>query len=365
MLSRVIPPTLTLVLLATLAAALFWHPAWWIAVAVFAAVTALAWYDVLQRRHSILRNYPVLGHLRFLLEDDPARDPAVLHRAQLRRPPVRPRHPLVDLRARQGHPRRAGRSAPSATSTRSATSTCVHSTAPRRPADEPPRVRIGGPDCTQPYDMALLNVSAMSFGALSANAIRALNAGARARRLRPRHRRGRPDQLPPRARRRPGLGDRQRLLRRPHQGRRLRPRHVRATRPPHDQVKMRLAQAEPGRQARHRRRAARPPRSPRRSPRRAACRRARSASVPPRTRSSRTPRELVQFIARMRELAGGKPAGFKLCVGSRADFLGDLQGDGRRGQSPPTSSSSTAPRAAPAPRRWSTRTTSARRSPRA
>jgi len=34
-----------------------------------------------------------------------------------------------------------------------------------------------------------------------------------------------------------------------------------------------------------------------------------------------TPRELVLFVARMRELAGGKPAGFKLCVGSRIDFL--------------------------------------------
>ena len=39
-------------------------------------------------------------------------------------------------------------------------------------------MRVGGPDCTQPYDMALPNVSAMSFGALSANAIRALNRGA-------------------------------------------------------------------------------------------------------------------------------------------------------------------------------------------
>jgi glutamate synthase domain-containing protein 2 len=39
-------------------------------------------------------------------------------------------------------------------------------------------VRVGGPDCTAPYEMALLIVSAMSFGALSANALRALNAGA-------------------------------------------------------------------------------------------------------------------------------------------------------------------------------------------
>ena len=50
-------------------------------------------------------------------------------------------------------------------------------------------------------------------------------------------------------------------------------------------------------------------------------RRARSASARPPTRCSRTPRELVRFIAEMRELAGGKPTGFKLCVGSRHELL--------------------------------------------
>src|SRR4029079_9825027 len=53
------------------------------------------------------------------------------------------------------------------------------STRPLDPPSELPRVRVGGPDCSQPYDMALLNVSAMSFGALSANAILALNGGAK------------------------------------------------------------------------------------------------------------------------------------------------------------------------------------------
>ncbi|MHA7817349.1 MAG: FMN-binding glutamate synthase family protein [Pseudohaliea sp.] len=44
--------------------------------------------------------------------------------------------------------------------------------------DRNPRVRIGGPDCARPYDASILNISAMSFGALSANAVRALNKGA-------------------------------------------------------------------------------------------------------------------------------------------------------------------------------------------
>ncbi|MGY0583482.1 MAG: FMN-binding glutamate synthase family protein, partial [Paraglaciecola chathamensis] len=41
-----------------------------------------------------------------------------------------------------------------------------------------PRITVGGPDCTQPYEASFFNISAMSFGALSDNAIRALNKGA-------------------------------------------------------------------------------------------------------------------------------------------------------------------------------------------
>jgi glutamate synthase domain-containing protein 2 len=47
----------------------------------------------------------------------------------------------------------------------------------------------------------------------------------------------------------------------------------------------------------------------------------RTITSPPYHRVFSTPRELVRFIGRMRELAEGKPAGFKLCVGSRRQFL--------------------------------------------
>jgi glutamate synthase domain-containing protein 2 len=53
-----------------------------------------------------------------------------------------------------------------------------HSIRARFADDLDPQVRLGGPDCTQPYDISLLNVSAMSFGALSGNAIEALSSGA-------------------------------------------------------------------------------------------------------------------------------------------------------------------------------------------
>ncbi|MGZ4744926.1 MAG: FMN-binding glutamate synthase family protein, partial [Oryzihumus sp.] len=52
----------------TTLAAVVGGPGWWVLLAVLVGLLALGVYDVLQRRHAILRNYPVLGHMRFLLE---------------------------------------------------------------------------------------------------------------------------------------------------------------------------------------------------------------------------------------------------------------------------------------------------------
>src|SRR6516165_220918 len=54
-----------------------------------------------------------------------------------------------------------------------------HSIAPKPVVREPFRVVVGGPDCSKPYSASVFNISAMSFGALSPNAIRALNIGAK------------------------------------------------------------------------------------------------------------------------------------------------------------------------------------------
>jgi glutamate synthase domain-containing protein 2 len=51
--------------------------------------------------------------------------------------------------------------------------------APKEAAREPFRIEIGGPQCTQPYSASVFNISAMSYGSLSANAVRALNKGAK------------------------------------------------------------------------------------------------------------------------------------------------------------------------------------------
>lgn len=154
--------------------------AWWlIAVVPLALLLLLGLYDVLQRRHSILRNFPVLGHMRFLLEGiRPELQQYFIERNYDGRPFDRDTRTVIYERAKGIHGEQAFGTERDVNEV--GYEYIVHSTAPVEPAKEPPRVRVGGPDCKQPYDMALLNVSAMSFGALSANALRALNAGAAA-----------------------------------------------------------------------------------------------------------------------------------------------------------------------------------------
>src|SRR5690606_8440460 len=53
-----------------------------------------------------------------------------------------------------------------------------HSMEPSHPPNSDFRITVGGPGCTRPHSLSVLNISAMSFGALSANAVLALNKGA-------------------------------------------------------------------------------------------------------------------------------------------------------------------------------------------
>ena len=202
--------------LATLAAAIG-GPGWWVLLAIVVLLLGVATYDVLQKRHSILRNYPVLGHMRFLLEDiRPELQQYFIERNWDGRPFDRDIRSSIYQRAKDVKTEQ-----PFGTERdvdEPGYEYLVHSTAPVPTASEPPRVRIGGPHCTKPYDMALMNVSAMSFGALSGQRHRGTQPRCRKGWVRPRHRRGRLLEVPPPGRRH-RLGDRQRLLRRAYRRR--------------------------------------------------------------------------------------------------------------------------------------------------
>ena len=139
-----------------------------------APVALLGTWDILQTDQNLLRNYPILAHVRFLFERNPRE---LRHRSSLSRKPFsREQRALVAKQSKKQEAKVVFGTEPDiyAKDYRRISD----SVAPRPPSDEAYRVNIGGRDCSQPYSASLYNISAMSFGAISANAIRALNKGA-------------------------------------------------------------------------------------------------------------------------------------------------------------------------------------------
>ena len=144
----------------------------------FAGITALGFRDLTQTHHAILRNYPISGHLRFMLENV---------RPELRQyffegdkdgmPFPRDKRAIVYQRAKKALDKRPFGTQFDVYENRF--EWLHHSIAPKPPSKEPFRINVGGPDCTKPYSASVFNISAMSYGSLSANAIRALNRGAK------------------------------------------------------------------------------------------------------------------------------------------------------------------------------------------
>lgn len=143
------------------------------------ALVVVGFHDLTQTRHAILRNYPIAAHLRFLLENI---------RPEIRQyffegdkdgaPFPRDKRAIVYQRAKKALDKR-----PFGTQFdvyQEQYEWLHHSLAPKvAPTLETMRVAIGA-DSKAPYSASLLNISAMSYGALSANAIRSLNRGAAA-----------------------------------------------------------------------------------------------------------------------------------------------------------------------------------------
>jgi len=151
----------------------------WLAV-IGGALTYLGFSDVRQSSRSVLRNYPVIGHMRYLLE---------FVRPELRQyfiesdneaaPFSRQQRSLVYQRAKGESDKRPFGTQQNVGVT--GYEWISHSLVPSHVASADFRVTIGagGSSCTQPYNASIFNISAMSFGALSANAILALNTGAK------------------------------------------------------------------------------------------------------------------------------------------------------------------------------------------
>ncbi len=284
---------------------------------VLGPIILLGYRDMAQKQHTILRNFPVLGHFRFLLEEirpeihqyfvESDTDGAPFNRQQ---------RSVVYARAKN-----ARDTIPFGTMRdvyEVGYEWVNHSLMAKHIDLKDMRIDIGGPDCKQPYSASILNVSAMSFGALSSNAVRALNLGAKMGKfahntgeggISPYHLQG---------------GD---LIWqigtgyfgcRTHEGE-FNPEtfQMRAT---HENVKMieiKLSQgAKPGHggilpAAKLTKEISEIRDVPM----------GHDVNSPPGHRAFSNPLEMVEFIAQLRELSGGKPVGFKLCVGKRREFL--------------------------------------------
>ncbi|MBU3712141.1 MAG: FMN-binding glutamate synthase family protein [Limnohabitans sp.] len=144
---------------------------------LFAFLTVVGIHDLQQTHHAILRNYPIIGHIRFMLETiRPELRQYFLESETEAAPFSRAQRSLVYARAKGQSDKR-----PFGTQLDIKTvgyEWLTHSISPSHIEGSDFRVHIGGASCQQPYDISLFNVSAMSFGALSANAIMALNQGA-------------------------------------------------------------------------------------------------------------------------------------------------------------------------------------------
>ena len=285
----------------------------WIGVAMF----ALGLYDLTQTRHSILRNYPIAGHMRFLFEKvRPEIRQYFFEDDKSGTPFSRDKRALVYQRAKMELDKRPFGTELDVYS--EGFEFLRHSIAPKPVQGEPFRIKIGE-TCARPYSASVFNISAMSFGALSANAIRALNAGAKRGGfahdtgeggVSPYHREMGGDLIWE-----IGSGY---FGCRTADGKFSPDLFAKAAVDPQIRmVELKLSQgAKPGHGG------VLP--AAKLTPEIAAIRGVPLGQdcISPASHSAfSTPVELVRFVAKMRELSGGKPAGFKLCIGNPAEFL--------------------------------------------
>jgi glutamate synthase domain-containing protein 2 len=295
---------------------LFEH--FWV-IAIFAgAFVLLGFRDRFQHRHAILRNYPIAGHIRFLLEQ---------FRPEIRQyfiesdtdelPFSREQRSLVYQRAKRENDTKAFGTISnlydggSEWMTQSIGSTTLK--------NHDFRIVIGGKDCLQPYSASVFNISAMSFGALSANAIRALNRGAEMGNfyhdtgegsLSPYHLESKGDLVWEIAsgyygcRTLDGKFDPDEFQSKAHnpQVKMIEIKISQGAKPglggllPADKVTPEIARTR-------------------------GIPVAQDCISPPSHSAFTTPRELISFIQQLRDLSGGKPVGFKLCIGHPWEFM--------------------------------------------
>lgn len=147
-------------------------------IVVAVALVCVGIYDLTQTKHTILRNFPIIGHMRYILEGiGPEIRQYFIESDTDGKPLNRNQRSYIYSRAKLEHTKH-----PFGTEydlQRDKMEWAKHSIFPAKVLEHPPRVKIGGKACLKPYESSVFNISAMSFGSLSKNAVMALNKGAK------------------------------------------------------------------------------------------------------------------------------------------------------------------------------------------
>ena len=296
-----------------------WQPMWW-ALVILVPMLLIGFYDMFQSKHAIMRNFPILGRGRYVMEDlRPKLYQYFIESDTNGRPLSRIYRAIVYQRAKQEL-----KTTPFGTQldvyeegyewmNHSIAALDVHD------MNEHPRVLVGGKNCKQPYSASVFNVSAMSFGSLSSAAVMALNGGAKIGDfahntgeggISPHHDkhggdliyqvgtgyfgcRTKDGNFSPEEFQKRTVNDNVKMIElKLSQG--AKPGHggiLPAKKNTEEIAKIRGVEAGT------------------------------DVNSPPYHKAFSTPKGLLELITQMQELSGGKPVGFKLCVGHRSEFL--------------------------------------------
>jgi glutamate synthase domain-containing protein 2 len=297
----------------------FWLPAL-ILLLVIGPVIYMGVQDMIQTKQSIKRNFPVLGRLRYVFEDMRPKIQQYFVESDTDGAPInRNDRSVIYQRAKK-----------QVDTTPFGTQLNVyaegyewmsHSIVPIdfHKVDHHPRVQVGNKDCKQPYAASVLNVSAMSFGSLSGVAVEALNSGARIGSFA--HNTGEGGISPHHLK---YEGDLIWQVGTGYFGARDEDGNFNAdaftknaSRAQVKMIELKLSQgAKPGHGG------ILP--AKKNTPEIAAIRLVKPGTTvfsPPFHSAFTTPREMMLFIKNMRDLSGGKPVGFKLCIGRKSEFI--------------------------------------------
>lgn len=308
-------------LIAVFLLAWFLGPNWYVVLAIIAALVILGYYDMFQKKHAVMRIFPVLGRLRYLMEELRPKIYQYFIESDIDGRPIN----RIDRSTIYQRAKKENDTMPFGTQLDVYTEGyewLCHSIAPKdfSTLDHDPRVLIGNKDCKQPYSCSIYNISAMSYGSLSANAVEAMNAGAKIGGFA--HNTGEGGLTPHHLKH---GGDIIWQIGTGYFGCRtadgnFSPEAFRkkAATPQVKMIEIKISQgAKPGHGGIL-------PAS-KNTPEIAAIRGIEPHTLvasPPYHKAFDTPRGLVMFVKQLRELADGKPIGFKLCIGHKSEFIG-------------------------------------------